>query len=253
MNELTIATPATMTFKSAALAKETRTIAAIGADIKTRNVELAKAFGRIKSGKLYEEDGFKSVAEYAEKIFGIKKAMAYQLATVGERFYNADSGTAKKLSEMLPTTSLAEISGMTDDQLETAIGSGAINEFKTQAELREVAKANKDQKPKVLKDFQIDATIIYGKANQALTAHFDATPFETFEAELVSKHGFIEPTAKKFSDVCKIYYCQKSGNFAKVIYSAVEAESKRKNGKVNNYTVAELEAMLKAAKEAESK
>lgn len=243
-NEITVANPAHVSFKSAALAEETKKIAAIGADIRTRNIELAKSFGRIKSGKLYEEDGYKSVADYAEQVFGIAKSMAYQLANVGERFYLSESETAKEVSSMLPPTSLAEIAGMTDEQIKERVTAGEISAESTQAQLREVAKSANDKPVKVLKQYVVDMIVVSGGS-----LHKVKLPCATLDEavqKLESDFGFIETETKKFAGFVHFASSSKTGNFAKLVLT----ETKKPKSKVKNkpkFTIAELKAMLAEA------
>ena len=94
-NDLILATSTadiqtSFSFKNADLNKFSESIAKIAIDSVSRNIELAKIFGRILDTECYKEDGFSSVADFAEKTFGIKRASAYQLANVGRRFFNSD-------------------------------------------------------------------------------------------------------------------------------------------------------------------
>lgn len=152
-NELILATSTadiqtTFNFKNAELNKFSANIAKIAIDSVSRNIELAKIFGRILETECYKDDGFSSVADFAEKTFGIKKASAYQLANVGRRFFNSDSETADKVVRLLngKTGNLAELVNMTDEQIEEAIASEKLTSKSTQDDLREIAKAVKPAK-----------------------------------------------------------------------------------------------------------
>ena len=152
-NELILATSTadiqtTFNFKNAELNKFSANIAKIAIDSVSRNIELAKIFGRILETECYKDDGFSSVADFAEKTFGIKRASAYQLANVGRRFFNSDSETAGKVVQLLngKTGNLAELVNMTDEQIEEAISSEKLTAKSTQDELREIAKSVKPVK-----------------------------------------------------------------------------------------------------------
>lgn len=138
----------TFSFKNADLNKFSESIAKIAIDSVSRNIELSKIFGRILETECYKDDGFSSVADFAEKTFGIKRAMAYQLANVGRRFFNSDSETASKVVKLLggKTGNLAEIAGMSDEQIEDAISSEKMTAKSTQDDLREIAKSVKPVK-----------------------------------------------------------------------------------------------------------
>lgn len=101
-----------------------------------KNQEIAKILGTVLETKCYEQDGFKSVAEYAEFTFGIKKRNAYALASAGSIYNDNDIPLAlKKLSP----SKLAEVAKLDKDELKKAVNDGHINENSTQAELRDYA------------------------------------------------------------------------------------------------------------------
>lgn len=138
--ELMTKQPTSFSFKSAALNEASERIAHIARDMSESRVELAKVLGNVLSTECYKEDGFKSVADYAEQTFGIKRALAYQLAKVGRRFYLNESETAQAAAAMLPFSNLAEIAKMDDNDIAAAMESGDISADSTQVELRELAK-----------------------------------------------------------------------------------------------------------------
>lgn len=176
MNELTNATvkaPASFTFKNKKLNEISIRIAKIGDDMGKKNMELAKLLGTVKRDELFKDDGFKSVAEYADNTFGIQKSLAYQLAKVGERFYLSDNATAKTVAAMLPPSNLAELVNMKDEDIQKAIDAKEITPSTTQKTLRSVAAGVKHSKPKVLEDYTVDAEIIH--VNTVDRIHWDKT------------------------------------------------------------------------------
>lgn len=171
-NELILATSTAdiqtaFNFKNAELNKFSENIAKIAIDSVSRNIELAKIFGRILETECYKEDGFSSVADFAEKTFGIKKASAYQLANVGRRFFNSDSETASKVVNLLngKTGNLAELVNMTDEQLEDAIKDKKISADSVQKDLREVANSVKPAKVITEKKARLSAVISHMEEN----------------------------------------------------------------------------------------
>ena len=189
MNEIknvTIHAPASFTFKNKKLNEISVRIAKIGEGMTSSNREIAKLLGEVKKGELFKDDGFKSVAEYAESTFGIAKSLAYQLAAVGERFYLSESETAKKVSAMLPASNLAEVRNMTDEQIEKAIESGEISATSTQKKLRDVASGVKHAKPKVLEDYEIDVRII--RDGTIDTIHYDKSQLPSVLDDMTSRN-----------------------------------------------------------------
>ena len=88
MNELMIRPVTAFSFKNAELTKISEEIAAQGNGLAGNINNIASLLGKVKSGKLYGEDGFKSVEDYAGKTFSLGRAQAYQMSSVGERFIN---------------------------------------------------------------------------------------------------------------------------------------------------------------------
>ena len=269
MNELanvTINTPGTFNFKNKKLNEVSAKIAKAGADMSNKNREIAKLLGMVKKDKLYTEDGFKSVDEFAEKTFGIKKSIAYQLANVGERFYNVDSETAKKVSDMLPPSNLAEIAGMKDEEIQKAMDAGEIKEGTTQQKLRDIAKTVKASKaatgestgkPKVLPTYEADVTIL--RATGADRIHFDKETLPNIQAaidERVKPEGTMTKTFVREGKYEKEYHRGIVVTLSKeavvvLNYGLATKPPVAKKPAPKEYTIEELEAML-AAKKAEA-
>lgn len=134
-------------FKNPVLAKATKRIMAIYTDAakyaETKNREIAKILGDVAKQKAYLEDGFLSVAEYANETFGIQKNNAYKLANAGKVYNSAEAPAA--LKEMSPSK-LAEIASLPRETVAKGIESGEISQNKTQKELREFASSKKEEK-----------------------------------------------------------------------------------------------------------
>ena len=148
-------------FKNAELAKATKELEAInlkGAklfnstkeQVNALNIEKAKIYGRILDTACYKEDGFKSLQEYAEKVFGDKKASAYSLATVGNRFLNKELPEAIKpvVNAIIDNGvfNASELASMTDEQIADAIKEEKLSVNGTQKQFRELATSVKPAK-----------------------------------------------------------------------------------------------------------
>lgn len=246
LQNATVNSPATFTFKSAKLNAYSEQIAAIGRDMASKNVELAVILGKIKTEKAYAEDGFKSVSDYAEQTFGIKKSQAYQLANVGERFYNSDTATSKKVVNLLTPANMAEIANMSDEEIDKAIESGAISKDTTQKQLRETAKQSKGT-PKVVVDkmHDIRAVIVDPSKGGFVNRSFERMTIPAFEHIILSgEYGFENAVSKKFDGDSKsgtMVVISTNGSFAKLDYTT---PSPAKTTKKPKYTKAQLEAML---------
>lgn len=157
MNELVISatnTPTKFSFKNAQLNKISAKIAEQSAAMNSVynaakegaeavNKALAPLFGELMASKCYKDDGFKSVADYAEQTFGMSKSMAYMLARVGEAFYNTGAEGAKLARETLSTSKLAELTGTDKKVVGDAIKAGELNADTPLAACRDFATSHK--------------------------------------------------------------------------------------------------------------
>lgn len=172
MNELilsTTSTPSKFTFKNAKLNEISAKIAEQSAAMNSVynaakegaeavNKALAPLFGELMASKCYKDDGFKSVADYAEQTFGMSKSMAYMLARVGETFYNTGSEDAKKARETLSTSKLAELTGVDKKDIGKALKDGKLSAETSLADCRDFATAHKKPgKERVVPTFNLFA------------------------------------------------------------------------------------------------
>lgn len=125
-------------FRNESLNQATQRIASIISDAmvyaETKNREIASILSTIKSEQSYKEDGFESVADYAEMIFGIKRGNAYALASAGD-IYN-DPTASDKIKSLSPHK-LAELSKVPTATIESDLNSGKISAETTLKDLRE--------------------------------------------------------------------------------------------------------------------
>lgn len=157
MNELILSatnTPSKFSFKNAQLNKISAKIAEQSAAMNSVynaakegaeavNKALAPLFGELMASKCYKDDGFKSVADYAEQTFGMSKSMAYMLARVGEAFYNTGAEGAKLARETLSTSKLAELTGTDKKVVGDAIKAGELSAETPLVACRDFATAHK--------------------------------------------------------------------------------------------------------------
>lgn len=169
-NELIISTasaPSKFSFKNAKLndlsskiAAQTNAMNKLYNDTKQRaeaiNSALAPIFGELLTSKCYTDDGFKSVADYAEQTFGIGKSMAYMLARVGKEFYNEGEETTAKARAALTVSKLGELTGVDRVAIAKAVDEGKLSKDSSLQECREFAAAHrKPGKEKVVQTFDI--------------------------------------------------------------------------------------------------
>lgn len=260
MNEITNATvkaPAAFTFKNKKLNEISIRIAKIGDDMGKKNMELAKLLGTVKRDELFKDDGFKSVAEYADSTFGIQKSLAYQLAKVGERFYLSDNATAKTVSGMLPPSNLAELVNMKDEDIQKAIDAKEITPTTTQKTLRSVAAGVKHSKPKILEAYAVDAEIIRTSGIDRL--HLDKSNLPDALDEIAKRVKLGEFIEKQFiregkydgayHKGVKVILCE-DGELVRLTYG-IANPVKKAEGKKPKFTRAQLLKMLEEMPEDE--
>lgn len=195
--------------KSKELAKAGLELDAIGNDVAAKAVAQCKVYFDVTSRKLYEEDGFKNVGEFAEKYFGESKSSASQKATVYGRFFSDDaSETCKRVLELVGNKPavLYELSKMTDDELMEAQHNGKFDNGCTLDAAKTLAKAAKaardDGKPVVVKIFDfvgkvcampIEVTTSDGKTEKREGVVYDMPTFDApmVDADILDGMGFV--------------------------------------------------------------
>ena len=171
-NELILSTanaPAKFTFKNAKLNEISAKIAAEAVNMNSVynaakegaeavNRALAPLFGELLTSKCYVDDGFKSVADYAEQTFGMGKSMAYMLARVGKEYHNEGGELTAKAVDTLSTSKLAELTGVDRVAVAKAIESGELTADSSLADCRDfAARHKKPGKEKIVPTFDIYA------------------------------------------------------------------------------------------------
>lgn len=211
--------------KSKELAKAGLELDAIGNDVAAKAVAQCGVYFDVTSRKLYEEDGFKSVGEFAEKYFGESKSSASQKATVYGRFFlNEASDTCKSVLELVGSKPavLYELSKMTDDELKTELDKGTFDDGCTLDKAKALAKAAKaardDDKPVVVKMFDfvgkvcampVEITTADGKTEKRDGIVYDMPAFDApmNDADILDGFGFTTDDKlfkARFDDV--VYY-----------------------------------------------
>ena len=248
----------TFNFKNRALAGYSRRIAELGEDISAKNVEIAKILGHVLDEKCYVDDGYKSVAEYAEEVFGIKKQSAYQMANVGSRFFNSEDETAKKVSALVSPSNLAELQNVPMEEIKKALDSGTISESSTQKSLRDFAKSTKEHKITVETLYSGSVKSVIGTA---IGYSVKNTPFEkvVLDSQLESVaygFGFSKELWKPYGKNSKVAITESGDIFVVTFEKYVEPKPAKVAKPVaagKKFTVDELMAMLEEAKAEEAK
>jgi len=179
---------------SAKIAEQSDNMNALYSEAKERaeaiNKALAPLFGELLSSKCYKDDGFKSVADYAEQTFNMSKSMAYMLARVGKEYHNEGGELTAKAVETLSTSKLAELTGVDRVAVAKAIDSGELTADSSLAECREfAAKHKKPGKEKLVPTFNLFAMSgarkdvvaenVTKEELESLAANYSGLPFYT--------------------------------------------------------------------------
>lgn len=171
--------------KNAALVKESESLAALqskilsgaaklAGSIETIRREQAVILNRIQTTKLYEKDGFKSLAEYAETI-GLNKSNAHALAAAGKVY--ADKNAPKALTDLTPSK-LAALTSTIKANKEKVYRDAESGTFDgmTQAQLKDYAATTSSTKAKVVKTYTAWYVVAENtKPIQEMPAGYDGT------------------------------------------------------------------------------
>lgn len=84
-------------FKNKALKASTARIRKAGDSVRVNVYRIARELAKIHNEKLWIDDGYEDVADYANKVLHIKKTTCYDLIKIGNTFV-ADSGTKSNLA-----------------------------------------------------------------------------------------------------------------------------------------------------------
>lgn len=221
--------------------------------------DIAYTLGHVKSSKCYLEDGFTSVSDYAEKVFGIKRTQAYQQACVGERMGK------NEIFKELPLANAAELLPLSDVEITDALTDGNIMFTMNQRELRDAVKSirsnSKASKPANPKKYLIS---VFGHGLDCVDETTPMTEDDIMDPEWLRKYDdrIKLPTVKGIDgQTIKRWLFLNTEIMEMALVLAIEYKDtkpkpakKRKSKKTEKaaqkYTMEELKAML-AAKEQE--
>lgn len=257
INPVTIAQ--NINFKDKRLQEATIQISSIYADAAayadTRNREIAKILSTVSASKAYTKDGFTSVADYANKVFGINKNNAYALSSAGS-IYN-DVASPKELKDMTPSK-LAELTKLDPKILNDAVSSGQIKSTMTQKELREAAKSlsKKTDKPVVESQYTARIVSVLTSEEQADTLSLPRIlpDWDDYFMAMVSDHspdspveiiklpnGKIDPNGKKATITRRLYL---NRNYSIVVEFSTYVKVKESKLSTPKFTREQLMKML---------
>lgn len=132
------------------LASHTKAIEKLMNATKRNMFEISARLLVIRNENLFEDDGFKDVFDYAEKLFGYKKNMVYKMTTTAEKFIE-QSPTGKGYVSILThdnedytVSQLIELNTLEPDTALKLDEQEVISPDMSTKEIREVVKAYKN-------------------------------------------------------------------------------------------------------------
>ena len=228
---------------------------------------IAKALAMVKRDKAYEQDGFKSVADFAERTFNINRSNAYQLAQTAERFLlpaedesNAESCAIATANPAFTPSKLATLVNVPDSAINEGLESGAISASSTQAELKEFAKAHKETKTSDSKTIPVyDWVAYFGHSTMGsrepcfkqdnVSVACNACGFEDEPIDIINAKAYTTEDGKKVNRIVALFAI--ADRFVTVLVDYTERKpvksAKPKDAKTVKFTKAQLLAMLAEA------
>jgi len=230
-------------FKNDALNKLTAEMEAAASgmiqNVKIVCVNLAK----IEEGKLYKDDGFKSLEEYANTI-QLNKSLAHKMAKAGKIYCNPEL----ILLQDMDWSKAALLASEDEDKVKKAVEAGELRADMTQAAVKEwKSSEGKQAKEKVLKMYNYTGTLteLTGK-----TSHIEVGP--TTEADFID--GFF-PNMKVDTKILKVaaegkipvvrfMTLSESGDYAVYVREEVKPNKKPAKKSEKDMTIEELREQI---------
>lgn len=226
-------------FKSKELNTATSALAkALTQSSKSYN-EACKILARVEAHKAYKEDGFNSLAEYAEKI-GLAKSTAHKMENAG-RMMISENPVIAEFATKADWSKLAMLSSEDEKKVEEAIKSGEITEATTSEQVNNWKKKQSAENAgaKVLPNYDVDITFGNGDS-----LHIDNTAIEAIE----QLDGFVKIGVYKEENKpnVTIMYNPKTGGMCRYTAERVKKVAPKKPQVLNvkNFTNEMLEQLM---------
>lgn len=228
-----------------------------------KNREIAKVLSEVMENKAYVKDGFSSVYDYADKVFGISKNNSYSLANAGKVY--RDEKAHPELKAMSPSK-LAEVARIAPEKLTEALNDGKISSKTTQAELREIAKSLQPVKTKseVLKEYTIECPLVTPEMIDIMSnkVHKTLEDWDSYfktvvdfdshsDCEIIKlPNGKVSPNSEKATVTRKLYFSNEFSIVVRFLVYTPPTGPMKVTGKSKakvKYSLEELRAMLAEA------
>ena len=199
MNEIMVRTD--KTFQAKELNDAVKGLSKAFQNIDKNRKDACLIMWRLEDGKKYEQDGFKSLFEFAETI-GIDKSTAHKMADAG-RVYDSKVPEIAQFADKAGYTVAANVASMLKDEkqakkLEEAIKDKSLNENMTVDKVKTwKADATSQSKPaKVLPKYELDFIVFTDKGSHGF--HYDAIELDNVpEFDNVMWGGITGPDGSK--------------------------------------------------------
>lgn len=129
------------------LNRATKKIATIGTKVAKNFYDVARVLAKVAENECYKDDGFKSAADYAEKVFGFKKSMAYSLIKIGKEYTDPElpaSNLPHEDGEDFTVSQLDRVLPLERDKVVELVNEKEITPKMTIKEISDVVKRAKD-------------------------------------------------------------------------------------------------------------
>ena len=182
---------------------------------------------RLADGKKYEEDGFKSVADFAETI-GIEKSTAHKMADAG-LVYDSKNPTVAQFAADAGYTKASKVASIVksgkEEELAKAITDGEIsaNDSVNEISSWKATKQLQSKPEKVLQKFEVWGT--FGNGNQF---HYDSIEIENIEelTEDFVKVGTVDLSTTNDTEKWTVYINRFSLDMLRIRTEKVKKETK---------------------------
>lgn len=236
MDSLELKVNGELTLKNAQLADSAATIAAVydKASKMARDtvVKIAKELGKVQKSKSYEEDGFKSAADFAERYCGMKHSTAYNFAAWGRALLEPDCPQAVK--DMSPAN-YAEVKALGYDAVKNAVEAGEIRADMTQDELAAYRKEHSDKPAKttVLKRYNVSIPMLKRDVENVTEADIDDVFDEQSDTPI--SYDVLKAKALDGEAMRKVYVTPGGLAYVAIFYAITENTTKAAKGKSADY------------------
>lgn len=151
---------ATNQFKSKALNDATKKLYTAFLNIESGRKEACKVLAIVERDKSYKDDGFNSLAEYAEKI-GLKKSLAHKMENAG-RLMLSEIQEVREFADNADYSKISILSSANPEEIKAAIESGELKPEMTSKQVTDWKAGNKAKsaEAEVLPNY--DVSIVYG-------------------------------------------------------------------------------------------